>query len=99
MSGTAGETKELACRTQDLACVLEPVQSLGTYLWNLALFLKKKKKIGFYTVGFLRPNYPSLITPRSTVRDRRGLEVEVESRLTCFDFLWLFCYITHLQHV
>lgn len=43
MSGTAGETKELECRTKDLACVLEPVQSLGTELWNFALFQKKKK--------------------------------------------------------
>lgn len=40
MSATAGETKEPECRTKDLACVLEPVQSLGTYLWNFALFQK-----------------------------------------------------------
>lgn len=40
MSATAGETKEPACRTKDFACVLEPVQSLGTYLWNFALFQK-----------------------------------------------------------
>ena len=55
MSGTAGETKELECRTKDLACVLEPVQSLGTYLWNLALFLKKKKKLASILLDFCAP--------------------------------------------
>lgn len=75
MSATAGETKELEGRTKDLACVLEPVQSLGTWLWNLELF---SKKFGFYTVGFRRPNYPSLITPCSIVKERQGWEVELE---------------------
>lgn len=39
MSGVAGETKELESRTKDLACVLEPVQSLCSELRNAAFFL------------------------------------------------------------
>lgn len=68
----------------------------GTKIWNLALFTK----FGFNSWI----SVPQLSISNHPPQDSEGVvegwaEVEPERSLTCFDFLFLFCYTTNQRPV